>query len=74
MIGLFLLPAALAHSPGEGPQRDSHGGGHKGHTKSADTYFALSEHASVMYAHIAVMTIAWVMVLPVGMLNAPSLT
>lgn len=30
------------------------------------TYFALADHASVMYAHIGAMVLAWVFVLPVG--------
>lgn len=31
------------------------------------TYFAHPEHANVLYAHIALMTLAWVVFLPVGM-------
>jgi hypothetical protein len=30
------------------------------------TYFAHGEHGGLMYAHIALMVISWVIVLPVG--------
>ncbi|KAI1768418.1 hypothetical protein GGR53DRAFT_462386 [Hypoxylon sp. FL1150] len=64
----LLLPAVLAHGGEEGPHQDSHGDDHKEDTKYPATYFALSEHAGVMYAHIAVMTIAWVVLLPVAVM------
>lgn len=32
----------------------------------APNYFAHPEHRSLMYAHIALMTLGWVFVLPVG--------
>lgn len=48
-------------------------GEHKNDSKNPDTYFALTEHVGVMYAHIAVMTIAWVILLPVGMSQGPIL-
>lgn len=31
------------------------------------TYFALEDHRRVLFAHIALMTLAWVIFLPVGM-------
>lgn len=30
------------------------------------TYFALADHAAIMYAHIGLMVLAWVFVLPIG--------
>jgi hypothetical protein len=30
------------------------------------TYFALPDHARLMYAHIAVMSVAWIGMLPIG--------
>lgn len=30
------------------------------------TYFALPDHAGVMYAHIGVMVISWIFILPTG--------
>ena len=61
----LALPTVLAH-----------GGGHEGVTGEADTpkdeseypptYFSLADHAGLMYAHIGLMTLAWVFILPVG--------
>ena len=34
-----------------------------------DTYFSHPDHVSVIYAHIALMVLSWVFVLPVGKLK-----
>lgn len=80
LVVLSLLPAAvLAH--GEDHDDTAMGsamnmGGDHGHAAASDkpgpedaypdTYFALADHAGVMYAHIALMILAWIFVLPVG--------
>ena len=47
------------------------GMGEAGHEQSASqyppTYFAHPGHVGVIYAHIALMVLAWVFVLPIGM-------
>lgn len=58
------------------PTSLSHGDGHGGAMSEADlpkddseyppTYFSLSDHSGLMYAHICLMTLSWVFVLPVG--------
>jgi hypothetical protein len=60
---LGLVPAALAHgddmdmsqpeTPGPAPEY-------------APTYFGHPEHRGVIYAHIAIMVLAWVCMMPVG--------
>ena len=35
-------------------------------TASLESYFAYSEHGGLMLAHIVLMTVAWVFVLPIG--------
>ena len=35
-------------------------------TMEPQSYFALSDHSSVIFAHISVMVLAWAVVLPVG--------
>lgn len=57
---LELLPLAAAH-----------GDEHKDESADIDhgaphSYWSLSEHASLMYWHIALEILAWVAVLPVG--------
>ncbi|KAH6668607.1 hypothetical protein F5X68DRAFT_176351 [Plectosphaerella plurivora] len=37
-------------------------------TSAPDTYFALADHAGLMYAHIALMVLAWIFVLPVAVM------
>ncbi|KAL8289923.1 hypothetical protein RB600_005082 [Gaeumannomyces tritici] len=79
---LTLATAALAHGAGEGMRgRDmemdmGHGHGH-GHGEGAATpshaaypesYFSHPELQGVLYAHIAVMVVAWVFVLPVAVM------
>ncbi|KAL8405138.1 hypothetical protein RB594_009868 [Gaeumannomyces avenae] len=79
---LTFATAALAHGAGEGMRgRDmemdmGHGHGH-GHGEGAATpshaaypesYFSHPELQEVLYAHIAVMVVAWVFVLPVAVM------
>lgn len=68
----LLVPTVLAHGGDEG--------GHSGHggmeMTDADkprpeeeyplTYFAHPDHKTAIYAHIALMVLAWVFMLPVG--------
>jgi hypothetical protein len=75
---LGLIPAALAH--GEHMSEDmatdmAMDTGTDGTGESSKlpedqyppTYFGYAEHRSVIYAHISVMVLAWVIMLPVGM-------
>lgn len=77
---LSLVPAVLAHGGGEGMkgrdmemdmgQGHSHGHGDAApkpsHDAYPESYFSHPELQGVLYAHIAVMVLAWVFVLPVG--------
>lgn len=71
VVALTSLSTALAHSD------DMEGGGQIGghntgnHTDSPQdnyppTYFSHPGYAGLMYAHIGLMVVAWVFVLPVG--------
>jgi hypothetical protein len=45
------------------------GAKHEAPATSSDTpvsYWSLTDHVGVMYAHILLMTLAWVVVLPAG--------
>lgn len=78
VVMLSAVPLAIAHS-----NDHSMKGSHDNHQPLADhetppeyppTYFSHLEHASLMHAHIALMTIAWVVILPLGMyITRPSL-
>lgn len=65
-VATFLLPGALAHSEEHDPHGYTHQDHDNGTSKYPDTYFTLSEHAGIMYAHIITMTIAWTFILPIG--------
>jgi uncharacterized protein DUF2427 len=77
-VVLALLPAALGHGDEHGHDAAmGHSMADEGHDHAApdaptpgdeypDTYFALADHAGLMYAHIALMILAWIFVLPVG--------
>ncbi|GJC87358.1 putative membrane protein C3B8.06 [Colletotrichum liriopes] len=83
-LALGLVPLVLAHEAHEdgaaGMDMDmgmSHGAeGPKPDTDSyPPTYFALADHAGMMYAHIGAMVLAWVFVLPVDAeIAAPTYT
>ena len=68
---LGLLPTALAHGDDMNMEKDE-----ADKPRPADeyppTYFAHPEHQTVIYAHILLMVLAWVFVLPVGELGASS--
>lgn len=81
-IVLAAAPAVLAHGGDEGAEGMDMSSGHSGSSSDMHeakpppsnapssykpTYFAHPEHVGVIYAHIAVMTVAWVFALPVGM-------
>lgn len=66
---LELAPITLAHgdehmdmSAHDAPQPQLHDGGEPG------SYWSLSEHATLMYCHIALEILAWVVILPIGKL------
>ncbi|TDZ51563.1 putative membrane protein [Colletotrichum trifolii] len=76
-VALGLLPLAIAHgaheAAGDAMKMDM------SHTDVAEephqdtesyppTYFALPDHAGVMYAHIGAMVLAWVFVLPIAVM------
>lgn len=70
VLGLLLqLPAAVAHGGDAG--HGGHGGGNstadmpKDESEYPPSYFAHPEHVGVIYAHITLMVLAWVFVLPV---------
>jgi hypothetical protein len=72
VLGLVIAPTALAHGsdPGDGSESGNDGthGVPAGETPQyPETYFSRAEFASLIYAHIAFMTLAWVFILPVGM-------
>ncbi|KAH7322977.1 hypothetical protein B0I35DRAFT_450156 [Stachybotrys elegans] len=66
-LGLLLLPFVLAdgghdHHHNDAAKHDND------EAKYPSTYFALPDHAGLIYAHIALMTLAWVFVLPVAVM------
>lgn len=71
-IILVLLPVVLTHGVGNENHNDTHGGMYHSADQPGDdsgyppTYFAHAEHIGVIYAHIALMILSWVFVLPVG--------
>ncbi|KAL0936701.1 uncharacterized protein CTRU02_208916 [Colletotrichum truncatum] len=79
IVGLGLVPLILAHGTHEDGtdamnmdmDQSSHSSGPeepKPDSSYPPTYFALADHAGVMYAHIGAMVLAWVFVLPVAVM------
>lgn len=78
VVALGIVPLALAHSAQEdganimNMDMDTSHSADEPNKPDTDsyppTYFALADHAGVMYAHIGTMVLAWVFVLPVGKL------
>jgi hypothetical protein len=78
MVMLGAVPVAIAHGSDHGMEgTQGMEGTHGSHQPLADhesppvyppTYFSHLEHANFMYAHIALMTIAWVVILPVAVM------
>lgn len=69
---LILLPNVVAHgdehnvepmemTPQEAPEANL------GQDKAATSYWSLNEHAALMYWHIGLEILAWIVILPVGM-------
>jgi len=73
---LSNLPTAIAHGHDENTSMDMDGAAHTspafssptsiGVTKPLGSYFQYGEHSGLMVAHILLMTLGWVFVLPVG--------
>jgi len=68
---LEALPLAVAHgSEHDDGKMDMDMGGGPEAPASADSkpmsYWSLTDHVGVMYTHILLMSLAWVVVLPVG--------
>lgn len=61
-----------------GQEHNEHEGGHHMALPTAEdfalwneqSYWSLQDHAGLMYAHIAVMILAWVVILPISKLGA----
>ena len=76
LLGSLPLVLAKGGSHDEG-QMNGHETEHPGLDKPDDdsqyppTYFSYPEHVGMIYAHIALMTLAWAFILPVGKLRAP---
>ena len=71
LLILSFFPAALSHSVGEGVMNigaESGGDQAKKEQSYPATYFALKEYRALIYGHIALMMIAWVVLQPIGML------
>ncbi|KAK7426326.1 hypothetical protein QQZ08_007227 [Neonectria magnoliae] len=75
ILMLGFLPLIAAHGGGHNDgQMNGYETEHHGHDKPDDdsqypsTYFSHTEHVGMIYAHIALMTLAWAFVLPVGTL------
>ncbi|KAK8123825.1 hypothetical protein PG999_003743 [Apiospora kogelbergensis] len=64
-IGAF--PAVLAHGDGEGMEMDAPQEEQK-LDSYPPTYFSHPEHRAVMYAHIVLMVLGWVVVLPIAVM------
>lgn len=71
VVATVLLPGALAHDSEYGPH-GSFEDSYANDTATLDTYFTQVEHAGIMYGHIIAMTVAWVVVLPIGRSLMPS--
>jgi hypothetical protein len=71
LVGLVLVPLALAdgdHLHGAKAESQAHNDDSQNDAEYPPTYFALADHANLIYAHIALMTIAWVFILPIAVM------
>jgi hypothetical protein len=62
-------PLVVAHGSDHNDGATGMGAKHEAPATSSDTpvsYWSLTDHVGVMYAHILLMTLAWVVVLPAG--------
>jgi hypothetical protein len=65
---LELLPRVVAHGVGHMEMSTPNAPQSRQEDGQPRSYWALSEHATLMYWHIALEILAWVVVLPVGKL------
>lgn len=79
LVVASALPVALAHGDDEGAM-DMGGHGDMGGDEPKpdpdsypETYFAHPEHVNAIYAHIGIMVIGWVFMLPTGTRPVPVL-
>ncbi|KAH7129308.1 hypothetical protein B0J13DRAFT_645138 [Dactylonectria estremocensis] len=73
IVVLAFLPLILAHGSGHDESETSSHADEQSETNKTDvgyppTYFTHTDHVSAIYAHIAIMTLAWVFVLPVAVM------
>lgn len=82
VLGLSYVSAhgdEAGHGEAEAMAMSGHGHGHgavdppRPESEYPPTYFALADHAGLMYAHIALMVLGWIFVLPVGESSFPHL-
>lgn len=59
-----IITPVLSHDNGHDAATMSDGGSHT--EALPPSYFDLADHAAAMYAHITLMVVAWVLVLPLG--------
>lgn len=74
LAGLTVLSLQLVSASEEHHHHGDHEGGHSDHSAppapgSLDTlpyYFAHPDHKGLLYGHIALMSIGWIIILPIG--------
>lgn len=73
LLFLALLPIVFAHGDSQDMGKMNMGIDHDSNTTQSpkhqdypNTYFAHFEHSGVIYAHISLMVISWVFILPIG--------
>ncbi|KAK3690024.1 hypothetical protein B0T22DRAFT_185374 [Podospora appendiculata] len=70
---LGLVPAALAHGD-DMDMNPTEADKPLPEDQYAPTYFALTEHAGLIYAHISLMALAWVVILPLAVMFSIALS
>ncbi|PTD10660.1 hypothetical protein HYE67_006353 [Fusarium culmorum] len=75
LLFLALLPIVFAHGDSQDMGKMNMGIDHNSNTTQSpkhqdypNTYFAHSEHSGVIYAHISLMVISWVFILPIAVM------
>ncbi len=69
-ITLELLPVAVAHGDHGGDEVSASPDAPAAHMEQSPNYFRHPEHGKAVLAHIALMTISWAFVLPIGKQSA----
>lgn len=69
----FFVTTAAAHGGEDSTHHDANPGAGSAVIEYPPTYFAHPEHTGLMYAHIALMIMSWVLLLPVGRLCYPNM-